>query len=133
MADVHVQVDPWLSVSEGHRVAEVVQLGLIDKIDLLEDVTVHIDPEDDEEGPSCANLPLRDEVESILDDLCVEIGEYRSRERLVLHYLSGQIDVDIYLPLSSFTTVQASDALKGRFQSAIAQSEIFREVRLWYG
>jgi cation diffusion facilitator family transporter len=133
MADVHVQVDPWLSVSEGHRVAEVVQFGLIDKIDLLEDVTVHIDPEDDEEGPSCAKLPLRDEVESILEELCVEIDEYRFRQRLVLHYLSGQIDLDIYLPISSFTTEQASEGLKRRFQTAIAQSDIFREVRLWYG
>ncbi|PVV16745.1 MAG: cation transporter, partial [gamma proteobacterium symbiont of Ctena orbiculata] len=39
MADVHVQVDPWLSVSEGHRIAEVVQYGLIDGVDVLEDVT----------------------------------------------------------------------------------------------
>ncbi len=133
MADVHVQVDPWLSVSEGHRVAEVVQYGLIDKIDLLEDVTVHIDPEDDEKGPSCAKLPLRDEVESILDDLCGEIDEYRSRQRLVLHYLSGHIDLDIYLPISIYTTEGASEALKERFQTAIAQSDTFREVRLWYG
>ncbi|MCU7862437.1 MAG: cation diffusion facilitator family transporter, partial [Candidatus Thiodiazotropha sp. (ex Lucinoma borealis)] len=59
LADVHIQVDPWLSVSEGHRIAEVVQYGLIEGVDVLEDVTVHIDPEDDEEGPSCAHLPLR--------------------------------------------------------------------------
>jgi cation diffusion facilitator family transporter len=133
MADVHVQVDPWLSVSEGHRIAEVVQYGLIDKVDLLEDVTVHIDPEDDEEGPSCAILPLREEVESILHGLCEEIDEYRLRQRLVLHYLSGQIDLDIYLPISSFTSEQASEDLKKRFQTAIAQSDIFREVRFWYG
>ena len=58
-ADVHVQVDPWLSVSEGHRIAEVVQNRLIEQIDLLTDVTVHVDPEDDEEGASCEDLPLR--------------------------------------------------------------------------
>ncbi|MCU7811226.1 MAG: cation diffusion facilitator family transporter, partial [Candidatus Thiodiazotropha sp. (ex Notomyrtea botanica)] len=98
MADVHVQVDPWLSVSEGHRIAEVVQYGLIDQVDVLEDVTVHIDPEDDEAGPSCSGLPLRDEAESLLESHWSQLACYSKRHRMVLHYLSGRIDVDLFLP-----------------------------------
>lgn len=133
LADVHVQVDPWLSVSEGHRIAEVVQYGLIDKVELLEDVTVHIDPEDDEEGPSCAGLPLRGEAEAELERLWSKIACYGERRRILLHYLSGRIDVDLYLPLYCFATAEDAEALRRAFQTSLEKSEVFRKVRIWFG
>jgi cation diffusion facilitator family transporter len=133
LADVHVQVDPWLSVSEGHRIAEVVQFGLIDQVEVLEDVTVHIDPEDDEEGPSCAGLPLRQKAEALLQELWSHIACYEERRRMVLHYLSGRIDVDLYLPLVCYRSQQEADELQQAFQKALVDSEIFRCVRIWFG
>ncbi len=133
LADVHVQVDPWLSVSEGHRIAEVVQYGLIDKVDVLEDVTVHIDPEDDEEGPSCANLPLRREAEGLLETHWSGLECYHQRMRMVLHYLSGGIDIDLYLPLSCYISQSHADALIQFYQKGIEESGFFRSVRIWFG
>ncbi|MCU7805028.1 MAG: cation diffusion facilitator family transporter [Candidatus Thiodiazotropha sp. (ex Lucinoma borealis)] len=133
LADVHVQVDPWLSVSEGHRIAEVVQYGLIEGVDVLEDVTVHIDPEDDEEGPSCAHLPLRSEAEALLDSLWAEITCYEERKRVVLHYLSGRIDVDLHLPTHCFISNEKADSLRDMFQTAIDGSDVFRKVQIWFG
>jgi cation diffusion facilitator family transporter len=133
LADVHVQVDPWLSVSEGHRIAEVVQYGLIDQVDVLEDVTVHIDPEDDEEGPSCAKLPLRREAEARLEQHWSAIACYAERSRIVLHYLSGRIDVDLFLPLVCHQSSTEADALRQAFQAALEGSDVFRRVRVWFG
>jgi cation diffusion facilitator family transporter len=133
IADVHVQVDPWLSVSEGHRIAEVVQYGLIDGVDVLEDVTVHIDPEDDEAGPSCAHLPLRSEAEAILDQLFNDISGYRQKARVVLHYLAGQIDIELYLPLHFFVSSEQADRLVGEYRTAVEDSDIFRDVKIWFG
>ncbi|MEJ2592470.1 MAG: cation diffusion facilitator family transporter [Candidatus Thiodiazotropha sp.] len=133
MADVHVQVDPWLSVSEGHRIAEVVQYGLIDQVELLEDVTVHIDPEDDEDGPSCAGLPLRRDAEFQLQKHWSHIACYAEKRRLVLHYLSGRIDVDLFLPLECYVSADESILLKQAFQKPLEESEIFRRVHIWYG
>jgi cation diffusion facilitator family transporter len=133
LADVHVQVDPWLSVSEGHRIAEVVQYGLIDRVDVLEDVTVHIDPEDDEKGPSCTHLPLRVEAEAILDRICKGLSCYEEKERMVLHYLSGQIDIELYLPLHCFVSNQQAEQLRGDYRAAVQDSEIFRDVQIWFG
>ena len=59
LADVHIQVDPRLSVSEGHQISEVVRYSLINTVKELDDITVHIDPEDDEDAPTCTGLPLR--------------------------------------------------------------------------
>ncbi|RLW70987.1 MAG: cation transporter [gamma proteobacterium symbiont of Stewartia floridana] len=133
LADVHVQVDPWLSVSEGHRIAEVVQYGLIDRVDLLEDVTVHIDPEDDEAGPSCANLPLREEAEKLLLDHWSGMDCFDQRKRVVLHYLSGRIDIDLFLPPDCFESSEKADRLTQRYQQALSGSEVFRTVQVWFG
>ncbi len=133
LADVHVQVDPWLSVSEGHRIAEVVQYGLIDGVDVLEDVTVHIDPENDEDGPSCANLPLRSEAELMLESVWKDLPCYSQKVRLVLHYLSGRIDIELYLPLHCFVSNQQAVRLHSDFQTAVEDSEIFRDVKIWFG
>ncbi len=133
LADVHVQVDPWLSVSEGHRIAEVVQYGLIDKVDVLEDVTVHIDPEDDEKGPSCADLPLRREAERLLETHWSGLESYAQRKRAVFHYLSGGIDVDLYLPLTCYVSESHANELIQSYQTEINESGIFRSVRIWFG
>ena len=53
-ADVHIQVAPRLSVSEGHMISQAVEDRMIGKLEAITDVTVHIDPEDDED---CADLP----------------------------------------------------------------------------
>jgi cation diffusion facilitator family transporter len=132
-ADVHVQVDPWLSVSEGHRISEVVQMRLIDEVDLLSDVTVHVDPEDDEEGPSCARLPLRSQAMSQLSNYWSHIACFKRRKRIIMHYLGGRIDVDLYLPLDCFESREHAAELHAAYQRGIETSDIFRTVRIWYG
>jgi len=45
-ADIHIEVDPSLSVEEGHDIARQVKNLLIAGIDGMEDVVVHIEPEE---------------------------------------------------------------------------------------
>ncbi|NIV74156.1 MAG: cation diffusion facilitator family transporter, partial [Gammaproteobacteria bacterium] len=59
LVDVHIQVDGAISVSEGHHISEMVRHLLIEQHESITDVTVHIDPEDDEITPSSLGLPLR--------------------------------------------------------------------------
>jgi len=132
-ADVHIQVEPWLSVSEGHRIAEVVQYRLIGEVEMLSDVTVHVDPEDDEKCPPCAELPLRKQVEILLLGHWQGLDCYAKRERLILHYLAGKIDVDLFLPLDCFGSREQAERLRQQFQQGIEGSDIFRKVQLWFG
>ncbi len=43
-ADIHIQVDPSISVSEGHRIGHRVKDRLLAKFDNLRDVLVHLEP-----------------------------------------------------------------------------------------
>ncbi|MFB1009917.1 MAG: cation diffusion facilitator family transporter, partial [Thiopseudomonas sp.] len=50
IVDVHIQVEAFLSVSEGHRISEHVRHILLESNKDIVDVAIHIDPEDDEQS-----------------------------------------------------------------------------------
>ena len=128
-ADVHIQVAPRLSVSEGHMISQTVEDQLTDAVGSITDVTVHIDPEDDEEGPPCRGLPLRTEALAELETLWPDLP---SSHRLTLHYLSGSIDVELRLPISEYKDLAAADDLRSRLQDGLDRSAVFRKVDIVY-
>jgi len=65
LVDLHVQVDPCISVSEGHQIGDTVRRRLLKQIDEVTDVTVHIDPEDDEQESLSDKLPLRGDLRNL--------------------------------------------------------------------
>jgi len=97
LVDVHILVDPGLSVSEGHMIGERVRTRLIGEMDDVSDVTVHIDPEDDEVASPCTDLPLRDEIMRRLEDGWARLGMDPGIEKTVLHYLDGKVHIDIFV------------------------------------
>lgn len=128
LADVHIIVDDRLSVSEGHQISETARLRLIEEIAPLADVMVHIDTEEDINGPSCADLPLRHELQQRLDDYFRDIPEARQVERVTLHYLNGHIDIGLLLPLAAVSSVTAAHQLAQRFTDAIKTDPDIRTV-----
>ncbi len=133
LADVHIQVSPRISVSEGHQIAETVRLRLVQGFEELADVMVHIDPEDDEEGPPNAGLPLRSELLPQLRAAWADIPEAERIRRFQLHYLNGQIELELYLPLELADGEQAArDRLKQRFVEASRQVQGIGRIRLYF-
>jgi cation diffusion facilitator family transporter len=131
-ADVHVLVDPELSVSEGHMISVMVEQSLKREIHELDDVTVHIDPEDDEEAPPCLGLPTRSQVIAILDSLWRDYPRLRRRNRLVLHYLSGKIHVDIYLPLDALPGLEQRASLQRELTQSLVNQKEFGRIRAFF-
>jgi cation diffusion facilitator family transporter len=43
-ADIHIEVDPNISVAEGHRIGHVVKDRLLEQFPMLRDVLVHLEP-----------------------------------------------------------------------------------------
>ncbi|BAV34824.1 cation transporter [Sulfuricaulis limicola] len=132
LADVHIIVDDRVSVSEGHQISEAVRAKLVKEIDPVTDVMVHIDTEEDVEGPSCEGLPLRDEVQKRLDDYFRAIPEARCIEHVTLHYLDGRIDIELLLPLSVAADAAAAQALASRFAEATQHDKQIRTVSVRY-
>jgi hypothetical protein len=132
--DVHVLVDPRISVSEGHLIALVVEGRLKGEFDAIGDVTIHVDPEDDEAAPLCIDLPTRAEALARLQKVWSHISESWLCQRTTLHYLNGRIDVEVYLPLdicrANGLRVQT---VREEMQSALAGDPIFNQVSVYFG
>ena len=133
LVDVHILVDSRLSVSEGHQISEAVEYALINNFDEINDVTVHIDPEDDEHVPnSCKDLPLRDEILKMLHEKWQHIPETKQIISTTLHYLNGQIEVEIELPFSVLSTLDGAQDLKSKIQTASGDLNDIRQVQIHF-
>jgi len=133
-ADVHVLVDPMVSVSEGHMISLLVEQRLKQEIDEITDVTVHIDPEDDECTPPRNDLPLRPAVLARLDALWRGVPYAEKRERVVLHYLGGRIDVDVYFPIAAcLSGASEPTQIRDELGAALADAPEIRNLRIYYG
>jgi len=52
--------------------------------------------------------------------------------RVGLHYLSGRIDVDLYLPLGCYESAADAAVLRDALQTALAASPEFGRVAVYY-
>jgi len=93
--DVHVLVEPFISVSEGHHIAQRVHQTLIDNMQHIKDVTVHVDPEDDEIASPSLSLPSRHGIEHAL--LHQWQRDFPMIQSWTVHYLDGKIHLDIVI------------------------------------
>jgi cation diffusion facilitator family transporter len=132
-ADVHVQVAPRLSVSEGHMISQAVEDRLIEKVDAITDVTVHIDPEDDEDAPPCRGLPLRAAAEAALEAAWEGVAGLPAQREIRLHYLSGRVEAEVLLPLASFGGPQQTAELRDTLLACAGSLDWLGDLRLLYG
>lgn len=124
LVDVHVMVDPHLSVSEGHHISEQVYVALNKVHSDITDVTVHIDPEDDEVAAPSLHLPSRESLMPTLNAAWASLPLFQSIEKVTLHYLSGKIDIDIYLPFEEDYTKKSLEALQTQFRQAVNEESV---------
>ena len=133
-ADVHVQVNPFLSVSEGHIISVSVERVAKECIEELDDVTVHIDPENDEEKEDAPykDLPERAQALKIISQsLKLENVKY-SIEKTQLHYLEGEILVDFFLS-ADYLKNQELAHIKSELSNALEKLPDFGEVKVYFG
>lgn len=108
--DVHIIVDPFVSVSEGHYIGEQVHQQLIEHFKNISDVTVHVDAEDDEISQTSLRLPNRHELLASLEKYWGDLPGYSHIRKINLHYINGQLLVEVYLPLGTDTNLYLDKA-----------------------
>ncbi|MGA7816898.1 cation diffusion facilitator family transporter, partial [Caballeronia sp.] len=95
IVDAHILVDPLISVSEGHYIAESARARVLTHARVV-DALIHVDPENDEVNPPSGKMPTRLVVSEALG---TALAEYGVRfESLNLHYLSDGFHIDVVLP-----------------------------------
>ena len=127
LVDAHILVNPKISVSEGHYIAETVRNKVLEQHDVL-DVMVHIDPEDDAHEKPSVNLPNR---EQLLRHLEVRLNKALPKpEKIMLHYLSGKVEAEIFLSDHFCAQTEKLAALKKEIESMLKDDEVFNAISL---
>ncbi|MBF0438684.1 MAG: cation transporter [Magnetococcales bacterium] len=113
IVDVHVVVPLCLSASEGHQVAEKVKFSLLEQVDSITEVVVHVDTENDLEE----RLPIQSSRDELLTWVVQEIPPNHpivGISRLQPNYSREGIHLDLVLKVDeshSLTAIHA-DAKK---------------------
>ncbi len=128
LVDAHIMVDPKISVSEGHYIAEAARLSVLAHHHVM-DVMVHIDPEDDLQAQPNAHLPHR---AALLAHLAQRLGDdLPLGKRTMLHYLDGKVDADLFLDPADYHDPARIAALQRKCGEITADDAYFRSIDLY--
>jgi hypothetical protein len=131
--DGHVLLsEPTISVSEGHRIGEAVRRQLKKRFKNVNDITIHVDAEDDQLDETSAQLPLRTELLERLTGYWKDIPAAGSIEKTVIHYLNGRIQVEARLPLAQFEDIHQARRTVGRLTEAAASDPDIERIHIYF-
>jgi len=132
LVDVHILVNPCISVSEGHQIGEVVRTSLINEVKEVTEVLVHIDPENDKNSQPNLSLPLRHEITVRLQKCWQSLDMPDAIKQISLHYLSGKLTVDVYLPLRVAQNKKSTRALSRCFSKFATSEPYVHTINIYY-
>ena len=130
LVDAHVCVDPRISVSEGHRIAEATRRRVLDSHPTVSDVLVHVDVEDDEDHDSTGqNMPDRGELMNFLAPVLAALPK---PQRVVLHYLRGRVEAEVYLPCDVLADPALVRAAERQFVERLRERPVLSVLSINY-
>ncbi len=130
LADVHIQVDGRISVSEGHYIGESAMYKLRRKFPTISDVVIHIDPEDDENTAPSRDLPSRSRLLAQLHDLPGTTTLWPAIRQTTLHYINGKISLELIVEDSATQEMLADFANACNTLPSIERVQFLREIAL---
>lgn len=130
--DVHVEVEPFLSVSEGHLIGILVEGRAKECLNDLADITVHIDPEKNDHLVAYKELLPREKAIAIINKLTNNhpIHDYIMEKRL--HYLSGIIHIDFIVDGRSLDSSLTMKDIECFLHGVLSDNNRFGIVRVYY-
>jgi cation diffusion facilitator family transporter len=128
LVDAHILVDPRISVSEGHSIAERARGRVLKSHPLVVDVLVHVDPEDDLEHDSNAlRMPARESLMAHLEPLLEGLPE---PQRVIFHYIGGKVEAETYFPHYLFENGTALMEAESKVAERLVDNQYFSSVSL---
>ena len=129
-ADVGVFVDPYVSLTEAHRISEAITARLVRHVDEIADICVHIEPDGHADSDAAHALPLREQVLPELEGAWAHLPVAKDIQRVTLHYVDDVIEVEIHLPLER---VDDHDTDQAAFTRVARDINAVACIRLLYG
>lgn len=110
--DVDIEVNPKISVSEGHYIASLVEQTIKNEFKQIQDVKIHIDPYGEEDiHQTMQELPSRTELLLELYNVWSSVHNSETIKNVNIHYLNDSIEIDLILPIEFAHQSQQEDII----------------------
>ncbi|MDX1914135.1 MAG: cation diffusion facilitator family transporter [Methylophilus sp.] len=128
LVDTHILVNPRISVSEGHSIAERARARVLKSHSLVSDVLVHVDLEDDIQHDSNALImPAR---EGLLIHLAPLLEGLPEPERVIFHYLDGKAEAEVFFSHDFFGSSTALTEAQTKVLERLVGNQYFSSIAL---
>lgn len=94
--EIHLQVNAWISVSEGHYIGNLVCKKIRKHMPDVADIVFHVDIEH-EETDNLSHLPSRVEIISLINEALPELNRIAQMDKTTLHYVNKSVAIDIFI------------------------------------
>lgn len=140
LLEMHLQVAPHLSASEGHFIGDKAVFQLMQKFEDIGHIIFHIDTyddddDDDEEAHDFSmSLPIRTEISGVLWELLEQAGHPElSINRLTLYYRRDSVEIELMLLDTPESAQVDLKNLESELNRLFAAYPWFRSIHLWLG
>jgi len=123
--DVHIEVQPDISVSEAHNIAETVRHNLKKRLGAA-DALVHIDAEDDMQYRIIRQS--RAEVESKVARIAPKVDGIRGCSQVVIHYLGGRTVLDLTVEVEEKISISEARQAAQKLRNMLEDGELIHKV-----
>jgi cation diffusion facilitator family transporter len=131
LCDAHIQVDPRVTVSEGHYISERVRRRICEAHPQVHDVLVHVDPEDDLEVFELPRARVPDRATLVAHARQIVGDGLPAPDRVLVHYLGGRVEIELFYPLAALGDTQAGATLAERIREGLASRPEIRSLRVY--
>jgi len=137
LLEMHLQVAPHLSASEGHFIGDSVTCLLRDRFDDIGHIIYHIDTYDDHDmsEAACPIMPPRSEIKRHLDASISRILGDTADFELIIYYEPRFINLDIKFSSDVYRLLRNSGieayALEAQLTEELKGLNWFRYINIW--
>ncbi|MEM3616756.1 MAG: cation diffusion facilitator family transporter [Candidatus Bathyarchaeia archaeon] len=113
---LHAYVDPSLSVSEAHELAEKIEGRLSEKLENIGNVTVHIEPFDTKQrGPAVDE----GEIQQVIYKTAASFQQMFTVKRLVTYVVNGKRYINIDCCFTSQITIEEAHKVASKIENGV--------------
>jgi cation diffusion facilitator family transporter len=130
LIDVHILVDPEMTVTEGHRVAEIARRNLIKAFDNIQDVLVHVDGESDADVEAIYPITRKELIE-IARPLISELEGDILHPEIRVHHIKGKNILDVFIKIGPKQNMEDSRDLVANIKSKLETAPQIDQARVF--
>ncbi|WP_372738889.1 cation diffusion facilitator family transporter [Neptunomonas sp.] len=133
LLEMHIQVAPYCSASEGHWIGDAAVIKLLQRFDDIGHVIFHIDTYDDAEESYCRVLPLREEIEEAIAEHLHRYAPDIKDYHVTLHYLHDLIEIELKFDPKNIESLgdYSASALSEQMNESMQSLPWFSKLTIW--